>query len=661
MLWADLETRSQVDLLKHGLMRYARHPSTQVICMAYAFDDGPVKFWWGRDKHGNLNEFPRKILDYINSDQPIFAHNADFERAIFDYVISPDYDFDAPSIKQWRCTMAMALANGFGAALDTATKNAGVPYVKHAAGTRLIKEYCAPDNKDIFADENADDRVLMKDYNVSDVECMRALAKCCRELSDDEWEEYHLTCKINERGIPIDITFADQALGYANEVANDADDHIRRLTNGLMIKHTQRKARDEWLMPKLTDAQKRLLVVYKKDEKKYSLDSDHREYLLACDDLDHRARELMERINEAGSSALRKYSVAHHQNIDGRVFNTFLWNGAGRTGRFSGKGLQPHNIRRDVFKPKDAQCLIQKITRQSKIDNPAETLARLGRAMIHHKKGLVWVDWNSIEGRVAAWLSNSREGEDKLDFYRAKLDIYKVTAAYMFDTYIDKIGDNLRQAGKICELSLQFGGGANALLGMAKNYGTNYEDDDARKLVRDWRRTNPWALDIWKEYQTAIDAAVRDPGTEYEVGRVSFYSDGDKFLWCKLPSERLLAYPFPRWEEYFTPWDECRVGATFQTHHKAAAGEPPLRNHARGALVFQNSVQAVAADLLREALLISDDKGLDIVLHCHDEIMLQGGEAEGEVLNSIMLENPWWAGGLPIDTGGYELGQRWGK
>ena len=100
---------------------------------------------------------------------------------------------------------------------------------------------------------------------------------------------------------------------------------------------------------------------------------------------------------------------------------------------------------------------------------------------------------------------------------------------------------------------------------------------------------------------------------------------------------------------------------TFQSHFKPAAGGKPIRIHARGALLFQNTVQAVAADLLREALLEADDAGLDIILHCHDEILIQGSQADGERLNEIMLTNPWWAGGLPLATGGIATGKRWGK
>ena len=655
MLYIDLETRSEEDLIKHGLARYAQHPSTNAICMAWGFDDKEVEFWWSCDP------FPKKIIEYFSSGEPITAHNAEFERNLFEWVICNDYDFKPPKLTQWRCSMAIALASGFAGGLDAASQGAGVPYKKHGAGTRLIKEYCAPGYTDIFDDEYAADRELMRDYNILDVEVMRALTYCCRELTPEEWEEYHLNCRINERGIPIDVPFCDAALGYAKEIGDDANEHICRLTNGKMTKHSQSKARDKWLFPKLTSTQLKLLKVYKKGEEKTTLDSDHRHYLMNCDDLDPDARELLEYIDNAGSAVLKKYSVAYHQHIDGRVHNAFLWNGAGRTGRFSGKGLQPHNMRRDVYPQKEAQCLIQKMIKQRKLDTPAETMARLLRAMIKHEDGLYYVDWSAIEGRVGPWLAVSEAGEAKLDLYRDKRDVYVVTAADMFDRAEKDIDKDFRQSGKIAELSLQFGGGKDALIGMAKNYGVTFDDEDAEDIVRKWRRANPWAGDIWNDYQKAINNAVQVPGEAFEVGRVVYQSDGERFLWCRLPSERLLAYPFPKWETYCTPWDEERVGATFQTHFPPTAGEPPLRNHARGALLFQNTVQAVAADLLREALLEADDKNLFVIGSVHDEIIGQGPVEHGHILNEIMLETPWWGNGLPIATSGVQHGVRYGK
>mgnify|MGYP003645416393 CR=1 FL=1 len=508
-----------------------------------------------------------------------------------------------------------------------------------------------------------EDRDLMEHYNILDVEVMRALAKQCRELTDEEWAEYHLTCKINERGLPIDTEFADQAIGYANEVADDANTHIERLTGGKMTKHTQRKARDAWLFPKLKPHQMKLLEVYKNDIKKTSLDYDHRQYLLACEDLDADARELLEYLDNAGSSSLKKFSVAHHQNVKGRVHNTFRFNGAGQTGRFSGMGLQPHNIRRDVFSHNEAEALIADVIDQREVPTPASTLARLMRSVIKSKTGqMQWVDYSSIEARMSAWLSNCDAGEDVLDIFRGGHDIYKIAAVDMFGVSVDEVSDDQRQQGKICVLALGYAGGVAALQSMAKNYGAAFDDTLAANLVKLWRTSNKWATYIWGEYQRAIDDAVREPFTECPVGRVTYFSDNDNYLWCRLPSGRLLSYPRPYFEEYFTPWDEQRVGPTYQSHFKPAAGDPPLRNFARGALLFQHSTQAAAADLLRLALVKADAAGLNIVLHCHDEIVIDSPDpADGDLLNEIMLDMPDWAEGLPVTTGGVARGKRWGK
>jgi DNA polymerase len=658
MLYLDLETRSDVDLIFHGLRRYAIDPSTEVICMAYALDDDPVEFWWSFTGEDGIIIFPQEVEDYIEAGGFIMAHNAAFEKHIFDRVISDTHGITPPTNEQWRCSMAIGLTNGYAGGLDALAAGLGLSYRKNPQGARLIREYCAPGHLKTFKPGDAD---VMRDYCISDVETMRAAVKCLRDLTPMEWEEYHINAVINDRGLPIDVAFCDAALGYTREVADDANEQISRLTGGLMTKATQRNSRDAWLFPKLTPHQMDLLTVYKKGVKKFSLDQDHRRYLLECGDLDHDARELLEYIDNAGSSALKKFAVASHQHVEGRVHNTFLFNGAGRTGRFSGKGLQPHNIRRDVFSHNEAESLIQDVVEGLEIDRPANTMARLLRAMISHPDGLYWVDWSSIEGRVAPWLSNSREGNAKLELFKQGRDIYVVTAADMANIPEDKVDGPLRQSGKIAELSLQFGGSHNALIGMAKNYGITFEENEARSIVDRWRIVNPWAQQIWREYDKAITDAVLTPGTDCAVGRVAFHSDGLNFLWCMLPSKRLLSYPKPKFEPYMTPWHEERIGVTFQSHFKPAAGEPPIRIHARGALLFQNTVQAVAADCLREAVVLAHDEGLEIVGHVHDEIIGLGDRAEGERLNNIMLEEPWWADGLPLNTGGVSHGTRYGK
>lgn len=651
MLWIDIETRSQCDLIFHGLLRYAQDPTTEVICMSWAFDEEDVVVWWASEP------FPHRITQYIKDGGLITAQNSQFEAHLFDYVIGNDYDLPEIKREQWRCSMTTLLANGYPAGLDAGSKAVGIKYQKQADGRRLIKEYCAPN---FLTAWKPGDWELMGSYCAYDTEVMREMVKTLRDLTDAEWAEFHLNAKINERGIPVDVELCEAVLNYAGELAADASRVLTEMTDGAMTKHTQRKERDAWLFPRLEPHHMKLLEVYKKGEKKISLDQDHRDYLLECEDLNWEARELLEAINSAGSSALMKFGVAAHTHVAGRVHNTFQFHGA-QTGRFAGRGLQPHNFRRDAYGAEEAEQIIDDIKGDYEVDNPSTTMARLLRSMITSEQGIYYVDYAAIEGRVAPWIAGTQDGERKLDLYRQQKDVYVVTAASMFGVAEADVGKDLRQSGKIAELSLQFGGGAGALIGMAKNYGVTFDQDTAKEIVNRWRAANKWAGEIWADFDRAIALAVRTPNTVAEAGRCKFQSDGLNFLWCLLPSGKFLAYPKPKWEAYVTPWDEERVGPTFQSSTKPAAGEPALRKHARGALLFQNAVQGTAAAVLREAVVRADAAGLKIIGHVHDEIMGEGGHTDGEMLDKIMREQPAWAEGLPIDTGGVSYGKRYGK
>ena len=293
LLYLDIETRSQINLKKHGLQRYAEDPSTEVICMAYAFNDGPIEFWRPNEP------FPRDIITHFEAGGLVMAHNAAFEQRIFEYVIANDFDFNPPKPEQWLCSMAIGLACGFAGSLDALAVGLGIGYRKHREGPRLIREYCSPNFSTEFKPGDAE---IMRDYCIGDVEIMRAAVKCLRPLTDEEWEEFHLNARINERGLPIDVTFCEAALEYADDIRADVSKHLARLTDGKMTKHTQRTGRDAWLFPRLTQQQKALLEVQKNGGTKYSLDADHRRALLSCGDLDAGARELLECINSAGST-----------------------------------------------------------------------------------------------------------------------------------------------------------------------------------------------------------------------------------------------------------------------------------------------------------------------------------------------------------------------
>lgn len=646
----DFETRSTVDLYAEGAYRYAMHPSTGIYTLSYAFGEEPPETWLPG------MPVPERLVAHIEQGGRLVAWNAAFERLIWWYVLAPDWGFPEPALEQFVCTAARARAHGMPGALGDCARAMGLSDGKDPEGKRLIKLYSV--NNTPWGEIPEEDQAKWIEYCERDVLTERAIGHCLRPLDDLEQEEYHANERVNDRGVPVDLDLAAAALEYAEEVRDDVDRQIRELTGGLVKSSNARKARDEWILPQLTDPQLRLLTVYKKGVKKISFDQHHREALALHPDLPDPVGRWLELMEEAGGATISKYKGMALREIDGRVQGALLWNGAGQTGRFASRGLQLHNLRRDSFD--DPEPMIGALLDRYELPEVTTTLARLVRSAIFDPdQGMTWCDWSAIEGRVAPWLANSRSGEQKLDVFREGKDPYIVTAAATFGVPEDEVTDEQRQLGKVQELSLQFLGGLGALKAMARNYGIHIEDARGLFLRDRWRAANRWAQAFGRALEGATFRAMRRPGTWFEAGRVAYAFDGADWLWCRLPSGRLLAYYQPKIEEVETPWGELRDAITcVWGSAKAKAGEEWPRRAMHGGIWIENTTQAAAADLLREALLACEDDGVRVFLHVHDEIVATGRCLEQ--LRAIMLEQRDWAAGLPLAAKGGE-GFRYGK
>ena len=650
MMWIDLETRSHEDLLSRGLLKYAQHPSTEVICMSYAFDDGDVKTWFAED-----GPFPQEVLDHFASGGIGYAHNASFERQLFDYVIANDYDFKAPALEQWRCSAARAMAHGLPHGLDMICRALRLPLQKQSEGKRLIRDYCAPHFK---TEWEGNDKQLMQDYCEMDVMTMRQFCSVLRELSDEEWEQYHITERMNDRGVPIDTHFVSAALSYAEDIRKDVASQIVKLTNGEVTKPTERTTRDAWLTSKLTPEQLEIITVEKKEVKKIKFDQEYRALLASDPDLPEEVDKFIDLVEQAGGSTISKYGAMSRTHVDGRVHGSLIWNGAGTTGRFSSRGLQLQNFRRDVFK--DPDPIIEAVKQNVVLDKPADALGRLIRSAISSPNGLTFSDYSQIEARVLPWLSGDPRAEATLDVFREGRDIYTETAVGMFNLKsVEQVDSDLRQASKQGNLACGFGGGARAVQAMAKNYGLKYDFDRANGIKVAWRKANPWAEPFWYGLTDAANAAFRRPGTVTRAGKIKFFCNGQDILWMMLPSGRCLAYLKPKFELVMLPWGEedwrltCLWGSG-----KPKAGQKWLRRTLSHLILSENATQGTAADIMREAIVRAYKSGLDVLFSVHDELV-----AEGHVfdkLHAVMVQQPTWADGLPIDADTQEA-YRYGK
>lgn len=247
----------------------------------------------------------------------------------------------------------------------------------------------------------------------------------------------------------------------------------------------------------------------------------------------------------------------------------------------------------------------------------------------------VVADWSSIEARVNPWLSGT--GQAKLDVFTSGLDPYIVNAAATFNCDYAAVVPAQRQIGKVQELACGFAGGVGAFAAMGRVYRVDLPESDARRMVDAWRRANQWAVGFWQALEQQYTRAMRNRGQEFTAGRVTYLFDG-LHLWYSLPSGRVLCYPFARLE------DDGISYAKAAWKPAQDAKEWPRARLWRG-LACENVTQAVANDLLRYALRQLDG----VVLHVHDEIVVEGGSEEE--VRRVMTTPPAWATGLPLAVG----------
>ena len=651
-LHIDFETRSPVDLVTRGAYLYAAE--AEIICMAWAIDDEPVQVW----KPLEGEPFPMRVHRAILDDADCYAHNAEFEAAIFNALL-PAY---APQDWQWICTANLAAACALPRALGPLAQCMDLGARKDVAGYDLIKRMCIPPYED-----TPYLREQMYAYCAQDTEVERLVAGTLRQLTLTEHQDFQVNLIINQQGLPIDTELAALAAARAEEERLALAEEVSYLTYG-MVQTTAGAGLRDWVYNNLAGADRGAML----REEKVVLDKHVRAELLELPDLSPVVRDVLECSDEASKSSVAKFrSMLNRADYDARVRGAYLLNGAGQTGRYSSTGLQLHNFpRASVDDPEEVIAQLQAGKPVS-----LDTLSKLLRPAIQAPawRSLVWGDWSAIEGRVCPWLADSSTGEAKLDVFRAGLDPYVVTAAKMFHSgNLEAVDDDDRQKGKVAELSLQFGGAGGALNNMARNYGLRF--DDPRPLVEAWRRANPWAGPFWRALEKAAMSAVSDPLQIYPAGRVKYVYIPDVLvapgtLWCVLPSGRALAYPGAQLVE-------GKYGAeliAIKGSRRPRKGEPWPTVKLWYGLLCENITQAAAADILRGALrelvLDPDDRVLlpsDTVVigHTHDEILLECADSRVQetelLLRQVMTRVPAWARGLPL-AAKIDNGKRYGK
>ncbi len=657
----DFESRSTLDLRVVGLDNYARHPSTDVWCMGYALQDHigehAVSLLTREDfAKPNMAGVIGRILD----GGLVVAHNASFELAIWNHILVPRYGWPELKPEQCICTMALAYSMALPGALENAAAAVGLEMQKDMAGHRLMLQMAKPRSEDPLTWWDDPDRLhKLFAYCKQDVEVERALHKRLISMTAAERAVWQLDYQINQRGIYVDRPAVEAAIAVVESEQKRLNDEMRRVTNNAVATCSAVGQLGDWIRYRGVT----LPGVAKADV----LDA------LAGDDLPADVRKaLMLRQEAAKTSTAKLKKMVESASEDGRLRGMFQYHGAG-TGRWAARKVQLHNLPRPKLKQPAIEGAISILDRAATPEYkarliemiygpPLDTLASCLRGMLTAAPGhdLIAADFANIEGRGIAWLAGE---EWKLQAFRdfdagKGPDIYLITAGKIYNrpaTDLNKTSPE-REVGKRCELAFGYQGGLGAWRKF-ETYATKdyvpFPDDKVENIKTAWREAHPRIVKWWFALEEAALAAVKHPGQIHSAGpdgRQAHFRVNGSFLWCKLPSGRNLCYPYPKLKVRETPWGDMKE----QIHYQTVDGQTNkwVETHTYGGKLAENITQAVARDLLAGAMLELEKRFYPIVLHVHDEAVVEVPEdaAEGTLHNieRIMKIVPPWAAGLPI-------------
>lgn len=689
----DFETRSLASIKDVGTCKYAADESTEILCICYAVDNGPVQVV-PREVFTEGNGFWLDLYNLAADENNIFvAHNAIFEQSVWGSIMSSRFGYPMIPIKRWRCTMAKASSHGLPKSLEQAAIELGSSKLKDMEGKRIMMKLSKPrkptkNNPSIWNDDPEDYKTLYS-YCVDDVETERALDQMLPDLNANEQHIWEIDQEMNLRGIPVDLKLVDKALVFAEKYSERLNNELKEITGGAVERVTLRDKFLKWLaaegleMSDFTEA------------------TVSKVYAARTDLPPHIRRALQIKLLLAKSSVKKYEAFKTATSVDRRLKDILTYHSAS-TGRWGGKKVQPQNLPRGV-KGIDsdicAECICDLDFEDFEAIYPdvMGALSTCVRSAIksEHGKELVVADFSAIEARGIGWLAGQ---EDLLDTFRRGECVYCREASQIYGYKCTKENNPYeRQVGKTAILALGYQGGIAAFGTMANNYkldlsplfGTIYPtatDEEKAKaesayemyakkattvlpyeagvsvdiIKQRWRKSNENIVKFWYEQeQGAIDAVV-NRGKLVKAGKMYYQVVGD-FLYCRLPSGRLLAYHRPEIKVTETEWGSEKAQLRYMTLDSQT--KKYIRVASYGGKLAENITQAVCRDIMAEAMIrIYDTKRYELLITIHDEAVTQVEKGFGNVkeLEQIMCINPNWCKDFPIEAAGW-CGKRYKK
>mgnify|MGYP000179337259 FL=1 len=640
----DIETYSSADI-RYGVYKYADSPDFEILLLGYAFDDEPVQ-----------------VADLTREEVPARFVQALFDRSVTKTAFNANFEMtclrklypDMP-LECWECTSILSLYNSLPTGLANVAKilKLGEDKQKDARGKALINYFskpCKPTKANGGRTRNRPEDAPDKwaeyiEYNRQDVVVERAIRQKLLRLKPTETEHrYWLMDQwINGNGAKVDMQLVRNAIRMNQDYSAHLREEAVRIT-GLENPNSVAQLK-RWVEDRI-------------GETVPALDKKAVTELLEREDIPGDVRRVLEIRQLMGRTSIKKYeAMAQAVCSDGRIHGMFQFYGAMRTGRWAGRIVQLHNLPRSSMPIEELRAARDVVIRgdleelELLWDNVPDVLSQLVRTAIVAEDGCRFIvdDYSAIEARVIAWLAGEKWRQD---VFAKGGDIYCASASAMFGVPVVKHGVNghLRQKGKIAELALGYGGGIGALKAMGADK-MGLTDEELIDIVTKWRRASPAIVRFWWAVDAAVRKAVWNPGEIVTIrqGRLRFHCRFGA-LFIELPSGRHLVYIHPR-------IGQNRFGGEAILYAGMEQGTRTWGElETYGGKLVENIVQATARDCLAAAMLRLKNAGYKILMHVHDEVIMEVPKDKGsmEEVTRIMSMNEPWEKGLVKNADGFE-------
>ena len=632
-LGIDLETFSSVDLTKCGVYRYASSPDFDILLFGYSVDSGEVRVV----DLACGEEIPADIVAALSDDSVIkWSYNNNFERICLSNYFGTWFEPGS-----WRCTMVWAAYLGLPRSLEDVGAVLGLEKQKLAEGKELIRYFCVPckptkangGRTQNLPEHDREKWERFKAYNLRDVEAEMQIQQRLSKFPVPEfvWEEYRQDQEINDRGIGVDMEMVRNAIAMDGRSKAELSAAMKELTELENPNSVQQMK--QWL-----------------SENGVETDSlDKKAVAAMLEDAPEPLKTVLTLRQHLAKSSVKKYQAMENAVCaDSRAHGMFVFYGANRTGRYSGKIIQLQNLYKNTM-PDLAQA--RELVRcgdfealEILYDSVPEVLAELVRTAFVPQDGRKFIvaDFSAIEARVIAWIAGERW---RLKVFEGGGDIYCASASQMFHVPVEKHGVNghLRQKGKIAELALGYGGSVGALKSMgALEMGLS--EEELQPLVSAWRDSNPSITEFWWAVDRTVKECIKKRMPTETHGIRFSYESG--MLFITLFSGRRLAYVKPR-------IGENQFGGESVTYMGVGGTKKWERLESYGPKFVENIVQAVSRDILCYAMRTL--RNCSIVAHVHDEIIIEADRRMSlPAVCEQMGRTPPWAKGLLLRADGYE-------